>query len=104
MRLEQRGGVAIAFHVGLGLRRDYALSGTACGAGSGDGSRRTFSIMSFLIAVVTACQELSHSEILRLGVTVGSLQVICSRLGISLRMPKMFERRRRVKRFSNFFP
>ena len=55
MRLEQRGGVAIAIHVGLGLRRDYGLSGTACGAGSGDGSRRTFSIMSFLIAVVTAC-------------------------------------------------
>jgi len=29
-------------------------------------------------------------------VTVGSLQVTCSRLGISLRIPKMFERRRRV--------
>jgi DNA-binding CsgD family transcriptional regulator len=27
-----------------------------------------------------------------LGVTVGSLQVTCSRLGISLRIPKMFER------------
>jgi len=42
-------------HSRPGLRRDYGLSGTACGAGSGDGSRRIFSIMSFLIAVVTAC-------------------------------------------------
>ena len=50
-------------------------------------------------------EGISREEIAKsLDVTVGSLQVICSRLGISLRMPKMFERRRRVKRFSNFFP
>ena len=40
----------------------------------------------------------SREEIAKsLDVTVGSLQVTCSRLGISLRMPKMFERRRRVE-------
>src|SRR4249919_1178290 len=32
-----------------------------------------------------------------LDVTIGSLQVTCSRLGISLRPTKMFERRRRVE-------
>jgi hypothetical protein len=33
--------------------RDYGLSGTACGAGSGDDSRRISSIMFFLIAAIT---------------------------------------------------
>ena len=33
--------------------RDYGLSGTACGAGSGHGSRRISSSISFLIAVIT---------------------------------------------------
>ena len=41
-------------------------------------------------------EGISREEIAKsLDVTVGSLQVTCSRLGISLRMPKMFERRRR---------
>src|SRR6478672_6436866 len=40
---------------------------------------------------------ISREEIAKsLDVTVGSLQVTCSRLGISLRIPKMFEQRRRV--------
>ena len=43
-------------------------------------------------------EGISREEIAKsLDVTVGSLQVTCSRLGISLRMPKMFERRRRVE-------
>ena len=43
-------------------------------------------------------EGISREEIAKsLGVTVGSLQVTCSRLGISLRTPKMFERRRRVE-------
>jgi hypothetical protein len=43
-------------------------------------------------------EGISREEIARLiDVTVGSLQVTCSRLGISLRIPKMFERRRRVE-------
>jgi hypothetical protein len=42
-------------------------------------------------------QGIKREEIARvLDVTVGSLQVTCSRLGISLRTPKMFERRTRV--------
>jgi hypothetical protein len=42
-------------------------------------------------------EGISREEIAKsLDVTVGSLQVTCSRLGISLRIPKMFERRRRV--------
>ena len=42
-------------------------------------------------------EGISREEIAKsLGVTVGSLQVTCSRLGISLRIPKMFERRRPV--------
>ena len=44
-------------------------------------------------------EGISREEIAKsLGVTVGSLQVTCSRLGISLRNPKMFEHRRRVGR------
>src|SRR6476469_4999429 len=43
-------------------------------------------------------EGISREEIAKsLDVTVGSLQVTCSRLGISLRIPKMFERRRRVE-------
>ena len=43
-------------------------------------------------------EGISREEIAKyLDVTVGSLQVTCSRLRISLRMPKMFERRRRVE-------
>ena len=43
-------------------------------------------------------QGFNREEIARaLDVSVGSLQVTCSRLGISLRIPKMFERRRRVE-------
>ena len=43
-------------------------------------------------------EGISREEIAKsLGVTVGSLQVTCSRMGISLRKPKMFERRRRVE-------
>ena len=42
-------------------------------------------------------EGISREEIAKyLDVTVGSLQVTCSRLGISLRVPKMFERRRHV--------
>ena len=42
-------------------------------------------------------EGISREEIAKsLGATVGSLQVTCSRLGISLRIPKMFERRRPV--------
>jgi len=42
-------------------------------------------------------EGISREEIAKsLDVSVGSLQVTCSRLGISLRIPKMFERRRRV--------
>jgi hypothetical protein len=40
--LPATGGIAMAGSLGgplqPGLRRDYGLSGTACGAGSGDGS------------------------------------------------------------------
>jgi hypothetical protein len=43
-------------------------------------------------------EGISREEIAKsLGVTVGSLQVTCSRMGISLRNPKMFEHRRRVE-------
>ena len=43
-------------------------------------------------------EGISREEIAKsLDVTIGSLQVTCSRLGISLRTPKMFERRRRVE-------
>src|SRR6476661_1607033 len=39
-------------------------------------------------------EGISREEIAKsLDVTIGSLQVTCSRLGISLRIPKMFERR-----------
>ena len=41
---------------------------------------------------------ISREEIAKsLDVIIGSLQVTCSRLGISLQTPKMFERRRRVE-------
>ena len=43
-------------------------------------------------------EGISREEIAKsLDVTIGSLQVTCSRLGISLRTPKMFERRRRAE-------
>src|SRR6478609_12163671 len=43
-------------------------------------------------------EGISREEIAKsLDVTIGSLQVTCSRLGISLRAPKMFERRRRTE-------
>ena len=43
-------------------------------------------------------EGISREEIAKsLDVTIGSLQVTCSRLGISLRTPKMFERRTGVE-------
>lgn len=43
-------------------------------------------------------EGISREEIAKsLDVTIGSLQVTCSRLGISLRTPKMFKRRTRVE-------
>ena len=50
-----------------GLLRDYGLSGTACGAGSGDGSRGIFSIVLLDCRGHSLRQELSLSEIFRLG-------------------------------------
>ena len=59
------------------------------------GRRRKFTPDNIQKIKDWVAQGISREVIAKsLDVSIGSLQVTCSRLGISLRIPKMFERRR----------
>jgi hypothetical protein len=61
------------------------------------GRRRKFTPDNIQKIKDWVAQGISREVIAKsLDVSIGSLQVTCSRLGISLRIPKMFERRRPV--------